>query len=214
MRQRQQARAPVAIHAQGDAITVEAARQVVDHGVPQVFQSRLFGRHAQHIQRGAGALQAACALLGGAAPKQTLEPAGAPVQLAQHGLQRVVGPLGKVQHHRTVQASINLHRIRHHHQRAGLSAQDQAAALTQALLRPRRQIGDVGLVGRPHPGRDKGAAALLEQQQRGAHVLELGALDREPTAAKVGRIFSRDEGAPQRVRCRRGSGVAGCGGCR
>jgi hypothetical protein len=109
------------------------------------------------------------------------------VQLPEHLLQRRFRAFADVEHDRAMHLSLELYRIGDDEQRARLVGKQNTAPLAQALLSGWRKIGNVGLLGRPYGGRDEGAAALLEQQQRSAHVGNLQALQCQPAAAEFAR---------------------------
>jgi len=170
VRHGQQTRSPSPVYAERHPVAVEAAGKIVDHRHRQGLEAGLLRRQAEHVESDSRPLQGLRVVAILAAQKQRLDPADSPVQLPQHQLQSGFRPLGDIEHHRPVHLSFEFHRIGDDHQRTCLSGEENAAPLAQALLSGRRQIGDVGLLGRPDGGRNESTAALLEQQQGRTHV--------------------------------------------
>jgi hypothetical protein len=166
VRQRQQARPPAAVDAERDAVTGEATGEFVHHRHRQRRQACLLAGDGQHVEGAARALQGLRVVKVAPAQEQRLDPADSPVQLPEHGLQRFVVAFGDIEHHRSLQVSVEFDGIGDDHQRAGLTPQHLALPLAQALLGGRREIAHIGRLGGPDGRRDEGAAALFEQQQR------------------------------------------------
>jgi hypothetical protein len=156
--------------------------------------------HRQHVERGAGALQVSASSRGCGGAGTASRSSRCPSAVAGARLQ---GLVGIVRRHRARPRPAPARRVRPDRRRSPArpgAAQHLALAFTQALLRGRRQIGDVGPRSGPDGGRNEGATTFFEQQQGGAHVGDLHALQRQPTAsAEVGRRLRRREGTPQGV---------------
>ena len=199
VRHRQQARAPAPLDPQRNAVAGEPAGEIVDHRHRHRRQALVLGGDGQDVERAARALQQLGVIEPATAQKKRLDPADSPVQLPQYCLQRCVCALGDVEDDGSLHLPFEFDRIGDDHQ--ALLAQDQPAPLAKALLRRRREMGDVAARRRPDSRRNEGTALLLEQQQRAARLTNLPALQRQPARAKFSRGLCSGEGGPQRVVC-------------